>query len=58
MSIVSLNMTTFHESDAVARSNTFTAARTTKVLLGLIGATDGIYKDELTSGLDIFDKII
>lgn len=51
-------MTTFQESDAVATSNTFTAARTTKLLLGLIGATDGIYKDELTSGLNIFDKII
>lgn len=51
-------MTTFQESNADAGSNTFTATRTTKGSVGLICVTDGIYKDEVTAGLNIFDKII
>lgn len=51
-------MTMFQESDADARSNTFTAARTAKGSVGLVCVTDGIYKEELTAGLSVFDKII
>lgn len=51
-------MITFQESDADAGSNTFATARTTKSSVDLICGADGIYEDELTAGLNIFDKII